>query len=35
MSEEKITLELLGARMMALTAEMRDVQQRITVLETR
>ena len=35
MSEERITLELLGARMLALTAEVRDLQQRFTGLETR
>ncbi len=28
MSEEKISLELLGARVAALTAEMRDLQVR-------
>ena len=35
MSEEKVTLELVGARLMGLTAEVRDVQQRVTVLEAR
>ncbi|MGH7040204.1 MAG: hypothetical protein ACREFK_03665 [Stellaceae bacterium] len=35
MSEERITLELLGARMMALTADMKDVQLRLTALESR
>jgi predicted nucleic acid-binding Zn-ribbon protein len=35
MSDERITLELLGARVMALTADLRDVQQRLTGLELR
>jgi uncharacterized coiled-coil protein SlyX len=35
MSEEKITLDLLGARLMALTAEVRDLQQRFDGVETR
>jgi hypothetical protein len=35
MSEETITLELLGARLMGLTAEVRDVQQRFDGLEAR
>jgi uncharacterized coiled-coil protein SlyX len=35
MSEERITLELLGARLHALTAEVRDVQQRFDGLEAR
>jgi hypothetical protein len=34
-SDEKITLELLGARLMALTAEARDPQQRFDGVETR
>ena len=35
MSDETITLELLGARLMALTGEVRDLQQRFTGLEAR
>ena len=35
MSEETITLELLGARLMALTADARDLQQRFDGLEAR
>lgn len=35
MSEERVTLELLGARTLALTADMRDVQLRLTALENR
>jgi hypothetical protein len=35
MSEGTITLELLGARLIALTAEVRDVQQRFDGLEAR
>jgi hypothetical protein len=34
-SEETITLELVGARLMALTAEVRDLQQRFDGLEAR
>ena len=35
MSEERITLELVGARLMALTADVRDLQQRFDGVETR
>ena len=35
MSEETITLELVGARLMALTAGVRDLQQRFDGLEAR
>ena len=35
MSDESITLELLGSRLMALTVEVRDLQQRFTGLEAR
>jgi hypothetical protein len=35
MSEEKISLELLGARVLALTAEVRDLQHRFTAMESR
>ena len=35
MSEETVTLELLGARLLALTADMRDLQQRFDGLEAR
>jgi hypothetical protein len=35
MSEETITLELVGARLMALTADVRDLQQRFDGLEAR
>lgn len=35
MSEERVTLELLGARLMALTADVRDLQQRVTGIEIR
>ncbi|HEU0218094.1 MAG TPA: hypothetical protein VFQ90_15655 [Stellaceae bacterium] len=35
MSEERITLDLLGARLMALTAEVRDLQQRFDGLDAR
>ena len=35
MSEERITLELLGARMLALTADVRDMQRRLDGLERR
>ena len=34
-SDETITLELLGARLMALTADVRDLQQRFHGLEAR
>jgi predicted nuclease with TOPRIM domain len=34
-SDEKITLELLGARVMALTADVRDLQNRFTGVELR
>jgi hypothetical protein len=34
-SDERITLELLGARMMALTADVRDLQNRFTGVELR
>jgi len=35
MSEEKISLELLGSRVLTLMAEMRDLQQRFTAIESR
>ncbi|MGH7047946.1 MAG: hypothetical protein ACREE2_16325 [Stellaceae bacterium] len=35
MSGETITLELLGGRLLALTADVRDLQQRFTGLEAR
>jgi predicted nucleic acid-binding Zn-ribbon protein len=35
MSDEKISLEWLGTRVLTLTAEMRDLQRRFTALETR
>lgn len=35
MSEEKISLELLGARVLTLTAEVRDLQHRFTAMEIR
>jgi ADP-ribose pyrophosphatase len=35
MSEEKISLELLGSRVLALMAEVRDLQQRFTAIESR
>jgi hypothetical protein len=35
MSGETITLELLGSRLMALTADVRDLQQRFDGLEAR
>jgi hypothetical protein len=35
MSDEKITLELLGARVLTLTAEVRDLQHRFTAMESR
>ena len=35
MSEEKISLELLVARVMTVTAEMRDLQHRFTAMESR
>ena len=35
MSGETITLELLGSRLLALTADVRDLQQRFDGVETR
>ncbi len=35
MSDEKISLELLGTRVMTITAELRDVQLRLSALEQR
>ncbi|MGH7097665.1 MAG: hypothetical protein ACREE4_08415 [Stellaceae bacterium] len=35
MSEERVTLDLLGARVLTLSAEVRDLQQRFTGLEAR
>jgi predicted nucleic acid-binding Zn-ribbon protein len=35
MSEERINLELLGARVLTLTAEVRDLQHRFTAMESR
>ena len=35
MSGEKVNLELLGNRVLTLTAEVRDLQQRFTALEGR
>jgi hypothetical protein len=35
MSEEKITLELVGARVMSLTADVRDLRERFDGAETR
>ena len=35
MSDETVTLELLGARLMGLTAQVRDMQQRFDGLEAR
>ncbi len=35
MSEEKVNLELLGARVLTLTAGVRDLQHRFTAMETR
>ncbi|MGH7098205.1 MAG: hypothetical protein ACREE4_11180 [Stellaceae bacterium] len=35
MSEERITLELLGARTLAITAELRDLQHRFDAVEAR
>ena len=35
MSAERITLDLLGARLMALTAEVRDLQHRFDGLDAR
>ena len=35
MSDETVTLELLGARLMALTADVRDLQQRFDGFEAR
>jgi hypothetical protein len=34
MSDEAVTLELLGARLMGMTADVRDLQQRVGTLET-
>src|SRR5262249_53435369 len=34
-SDETVTLELLGARLMALTVDVRDLQQRVGTMETR
>jgi uncharacterized coiled-coil protein SlyX len=34
-SGETVTLELVGARLLALNAEVRDLQQRFTAMETR
>ena len=34
-SDEKISLELLGARILTLTAEVRDLQHRFTAMEVR
>jgi uncharacterized coiled-coil protein SlyX len=35
MSDERVTLELVGARLLGLTADVRDLQQRFTGLEAR
>ena len=35
MSDEKISLELLGTRVLTLTAEVRDLQQRFSAMEHR
>ena len=35
MSDQAITLELVGARLMALTADVRDLQQRFDGMEAR
>ena len=35
MSEEKISLELLGSRVLTLMAEVRDLQHRFTAMESR
>jgi uncharacterized coiled-coil protein SlyX len=35
MSDEKINLELLGALVLTLTAEVRDLQHRFTAMESR
>ena len=35
MSEEKISLDLLGAGVLTLTAEMRDLQHRFSAIESR
>jgi hypothetical protein len=35
MSDQAVTLDLLGARLMSLTAEVRDLQQRFDGVETR
>jgi hypothetical protein len=35
MSEEKVSLDLLAARVLTLTAEVRDLQHRFTAMESR
>ncbi|MFZ3237022.1 MAG: hypothetical protein WA417_08915 [Stellaceae bacterium] len=35
MSDEKISLELLGSRVLTITAELRDMQLRLSALEQR
>jgi predicted nucleic acid-binding Zn-ribbon protein len=35
MSDEKISLDLLGARVLTLTTEVRDLQHRFTAMESR
>jgi len=35
MSEEKISLDLLGSRVLTLMVEVRDLQQRFTAIESR
>lgn len=35
MSDDKITLELVGSRLLALTAQVHDLEQRFTGLEAR
>jgi len=35
MSEERVTLEFVGSRLLGLTAEVRELQQRFSGLETR
>lgn len=35
MSDQPVTLEFLGRQMLALTSDVRDMQQRVTVLEAR
>jgi len=35
MSDERISLELFGARVLTLTAELRDLQHRFTAMESR